>query len=439
MSDTYQISRRKFLTSGACGALGMGSLTNTITQLQLMSSATASTAGGADLVGEDYKALICIFLRGGCDMNNVLIPITTNPQAAAYLRDRDVIAIRNGVGDAALNPSGANDALPLTLPGDPLGLHPSLPRLAAMINSGGATFVTNVGTLTEPTTPANYGRVSLPHNLFSHSDQVAGWRSSIADKPNASGWGARVADLYHDNWNPQSGTSLLMSTASINQFTSGPSISEAIKIAADINLDLDTHFAQAQSPIGGELKAIARLIAGRKALANRRQIFFLDYAGFDHHQHLNIGLSELLSELDQALGAFDHAMTSLAELDKNFRHDQVTTFQVSDFNRTWTPNQSDAATAGTDHGWGTHVFVMGGAVHGGQLYGQFPELAVGGLVDVPRGDRGRWIPTTSVDQYCAVLANWLGVPMNSSEMQTIFPNLGRFADPFDSSHNLSFL
>lgn len=515
MSDSYQISRRKFLTTGTCGAMGIGSIVNTIAQLQLINSAAAATGpGGLDVVGNDYKALVCVFLRGGCDMNNVLIPINGNPQAAAYTRDRNVVSVRNGVADPVRNPAGENDALPLTLPGDPFGLHPSLPKLAALVNSGQATFATNLGTLAEPTTPSTYTSASLPRQLFSHSDQVTEWMSSIADQPYTSGWGARVADLYHANWNPQSETSMLITAAGNNQFMNGGTssqysvtssgaislagfgnssspyrnalesdgsyrtsstgnrlralerimaysnahilengystvvkrardneavVTEASGVATDIGLDLDAIFADADSSIGRELNAVAKLIAGRKCLANRRQIFFVDYSGFDNHQDINGSLGTLLANLDNALGAFNTAMTSLAALDEDFSLDQVTTFQASDFNRTWTPNSADPDTAGTDHAWGTHAFVMGGAVNGGRLYGQFPELAVGGSVDVPRGSRGRWIPTTSVDQYCAVLANWFGVPKNSSEMQAIFPNLNRFADPFDSSNPLSFL
>ena len=132
-------------------------------------------------------------------------------------------------------------------------------------------------------------------------------------------------------------------------------------------------------------------------------------------------------------------MKDLAILDSDFEYDKVTTFQASDFNRTWTPNGTNSTTAGTDHAWGTHAFVFGGAVNGGQLYGDFPELVIGGNNDVPSGSRGRWIPTTSVDQYCAVLANWFGVPPGSTEMETILPNLSRFDDPFAAGSNIAFL
>ena len=514
MSDSYKISRRKFLATGTCGAMGIGSLVNTIAQLQLINSAAAGDVGGSDVVGSDYKALVCLFLRGGCDMNNVLIPTVGNAQAEGYAADRNVVGIPNGVVDPELNPTGINATIPIAVPGHgPFGLHPSCPNLASMFHAGEAAFVTNVGTLAQPTSTANYSNVSLPKQLFSHSDQVTEWMSSIADKPYVSGWGARVADLYHSTWNPASQTSMLITAAGNNQLMNGGGVpqysvtsagaislasfgthygnalnpdgsyktgaagqrlkalerimnyshahlleegystvvrrareneaivTEASEVATSLGLDLDTIWNNhgADSNVADELKAVAKLIAGRDCLGNKRQIFFVDLGGFDNHQDINGDLGALLTTVDQAVGAFNQAMKELATLDPDFEYDKVTTFQASDFNRTWTPNSDDPTTAGTDHAWGTHAFLFGGAVNGGSFYGAFPELAVGGLDDVPSGSRGRWIPTTAVDQHVAVLARWFGVPAGSSEMETILPNLGRFEDPFGGSANLGFL
>ncbi|MDB4409161.1 DUF1501 domain-containing protein, partial [Akkermansiaceae bacterium] len=159
MSEDFpNIDRRKFLHTGSCGMMGVGSMINVLTQLQLINCAAAADVGGNDVVGSDYKAIVCLFLRGGADMNNVLIPTGGNPQAAGYTADRDVVSIRNGVVDATLNPDGIDDTLPITVPGgDPFGLHPSLSNLASMYGAGEAAFVANVGTLAEPTTPQNYG------------------------------------------------------------------------------------------------------------------------------------------------------------------------------------------------------------------------------------------------------------------------------------------
>ncbi len=514
MSDYPSLSRRQFLRTGTCGAMGVGSLINTLTQLQLINAAAAADVGGADVIGSDYKAIVCLFLRGGCDMNNVLIPTLGNPQAAGYTADRDVVSIRNGIADPALNPAGENDTLPITVPGgDPFGLHPSLPNLAAMYGSGDAAFIANVGTLAQPTTSATYSSVALPQQLFSHSNQQTEWMSSIADQPYTSGWGARVADLYHDAWNPQSQTSMLITAAGNNQFLNGGEVNqysvtstgaislasfgtnyenainpdgsyqtnstgqrlkalerimtyshghlledgynavvrrareneavvtEASTAATGLGLDFDATWATygADSGIADELKAVAKLIAGRDCLGNKRQIFFVDIGGFDTHQDINADLAAQLGQVDAAIGAFNQAMKDLAAADPDFEYDKVTTFQASDFNRTWTPNSDNAATAGTDHAWGTHTFLFGGAVNGGDVYGTFPELAVGGLNDVPSGSRGRWIPSTSVDQHSAVLAKWFGVPIGSTEMATILPNLDRFESIDAPAANLGFL
>ncbi|MDB4722778.1 DUF1501 domain-containing protein, partial [Akkermansiaceae bacterium] len=351
MSDYPSLSRRQFLRTGTCGTMGLGSLINTVTQLQLINAAAAADVGGNDVVGSDYKAIVCLFLRGGCDMNNVLIPTVGNPQAAGYTTGRDVVGIRNGVIDATLNPTGEDDTLPITVTGGaPFGLHPSLSNLASMYGTGDAAFIANVGTLAQPTTSATYRSVALPRQLFSHSDQVTEWMSSIADKPYTSGWGARVADLYHDAWNPQSQTSMLITAAGNNQFLNGGDVNqysvtstgaislasfgtnytnavntdgsyktnangqrlkalerimtyshghlledgynavvrrareneaivtEASTVATDLGLDFDTTWNTygATDGIGNELKAVAKLIAGRDCLGNKRQIFFVD-------------------------------------------------------------------------------------------------------------------------------------------------------------------
>lgn len=511
----HYLTRREFLRAGTCGAMTIGPLVNTIAQLSLVNSATASTLGSTT-IGTDYKALVCIFLRGGCDTNNVLIPRTTNPFADVYAADRGAVAVDNGIVNSSYNPSGLDATIPITVPGmDPMGLHPNLPNLAAMFAANEAAFVTNVGTLAEPTTQNSYSTSSLPKQLFSHSDQVTQWMSSIADRPYESGWGARVADLYHDTWNLSNPTSMLITAAGTNQFMNGgfnsqysitstgsislagfgtnyanaldasgnylntadgnrlkafekimqyshahiieegytgviksareseAVIAEAMEVEQSLGIDFDTIWSSysATNNLATELKAIARMIAGRECLGNKRQIFFVDLGGFDTHSSSNTRLDPLLEDLDQAIGAFNAGMKELATKDPNFEYDKVTTFQASDFNRTWTPNGTDTGAAGTDHAWGTHTFVFGGAVNGGQFYGTFPDLGVGSSDDVPSGSRGRWIPTTSVDQYAAKLANWFGVPIGSSEMETIFPNLYRFEDPFDLSGtaNLDFI
>ncbi|MEM8952853.1 MAG: DUF1501 domain-containing protein [Verrucomicrobiota bacterium] len=515
MNDqSYNLSRRSFLAKGSCGMMGIAPIINTLSQLQLVNSAAASTNGGGS-VGTNYKALVCVFLRGGCDMNNVLIPIhldasNTNTQAAGYAADRATIAINNGV-------NAPNETIPLTLPGNErFGLHPSLVNFANVFGDGDATFLTNVGTLAEPTNASNYNNVILPRQLYSHSDQTTEWMASVAEGPVTSGWGARAAELLNDTWNPNSEVSMLISAAGNAEILGGspsvPQVSvtstgaislagfsnnnspygqainpqgnyrnnrpgrrlqaleemmgysrehileegystvvrrarenealilEASSAAAGLGLDVDGIFSSfnANSNVADELKAVFRLIAGRECLGNTRQIFFVDYGSFDFHQDINLDMAGLLTDLDNALGAFNSALKQLASADVNFSHDMVTSFTGSDFNRTWTPNSDNPDTAGTDHAWGSHAIIMGGAVNGSQLYGTFPELALGGSSDIPGGARGRWIPTTSVDEFTAILANWFGVPPGSAEMTTILPNLDRFPNPF-TTPDLAFL
>ncbi len=505
MSNTPNyLSRRQFLKAGTCGSMTIGPLVNSIAQLSLVNTASASVSYNHS----DYKALVCIFLSGGADANNILIPRASHDLGEIYANERGIVGVANGVNSADVT---------LPLEGTDCGLHPSLTHMQSLYNNGNLAFVTNVGTLAEPTLKESYDSTTLPKQLFSHSDQSTEWMSSIADQPYTSGWGARVADLYNSVWNPSADTtnktSMLITASGANRLQGGGSnnqysitssgaislagfgtnyssaqttaldgtvsyynnlkgrrlkaleqimqyshahiieegYSEVIRNARDneelvalameaqtnSGVDFDTLWAGATGGIADELRIIATLIAGREKLGNNRQIFFVQMGGWDHHSLINSKLPSLLSELDSAIGAFDATMKELASKDANFSYDQVTTFNGSDFNRTFTPNKT-SSDAGTDHAWGTHTFVMGGAVAGGTLYGEYPDLGVNSSVDVPSGSRGRWIPTTSVDQYSAVLANWFGVPEGSSEMETIFPNLNRFTSPFTEEANLRF-
>ena len=507
-----QLTRRKFLQAGTCGAMSASPIMNMLTQFSLTNAALAQT-NEEDV---EYKALVCIFLKGGCDMNNVIIPANGNSYASNYALERQALAVPNGVVQETYNPSGEDATIPLIVEGhDDFGLNPNMPNLAGLFNGGDAAFITNVGTLTEPTNKAEYTSKSLPTQLFSHGDQITQWLSSVSDQKFSSGWGARAAELIHDNFNPGSNVSMLMTAAGITQLMLGGQYAQysatstgAISLsgygtnysnALDANkayLDtvegsrlqafermmnhtssnphiIDDHYnkilkrarfneesvlaaIQAEDALGvdfdqiwndyecssglaEELKTVARMIAGREALGNKRQIFFVDYNSFDHHGAINTKLPLMLAEVDKALGAFNAALRAIEAADTNFNYNQVTSFSASDFNRTWTSNNPDPASAGNDHAWGSHSFIMGGAVDGGKFYGTFPTLALGGPDDVPDGSRGRWIPTTSVDQYCAKLTNWLGVDATGSEMDAIFPNLQRFDSPFDTSlTNLDF-
>lgn len=479
------MTRRGFIRQAACAALGTGALTAAIGDLRFINSAVAQTAIS------DYKALVCIFLAGGNDSNNLIIPI--NPTEYA-----DYAAIRTDV--LALPMSGApNVALPLSplsSDGHDYGLHPACPELATLFHESKLSILFNTGTLVFPMTRAQFqgGMLQRPPQLFSHSDQVTQWQTSIPDRPPLTGWGGRCADLLAAV-QPNAPISLSVTLAGANTFEVGNTVSQySVTGSGAINLssvtgarlqsltnilalpypnlqaqayaDVGEHAIQTggvlnsaiastaaanywnvpfpttvTSPTGGipfnsslasQLRMVARLIeAGNRSAANggfgmRRQIFFCQVGGYDTHSGQTPGPGQtvigshanLLAELSQNMLAFQRAM------EQSGLSNNVTTFTASDFGRTFPCNG-----VGSDHGWGGHHLIMGGAVNGRRTYGRFPTLAVNGPDDT---STGRWIPTTAIDQYFATLATWFGV--DSGNLSTVFPNLNRFSTP-----NLGFV
>jgi uncharacterized protein (DUF1501 family) len=477
------ITRRGFIRQAACAALGTGALSAAIGDLRFINSAVAQSAIN------DYKALVCIFLSGGNDSNNLIIPTIQ----AEY---DDYAAIRSDVLAIPISGAPSNN---LTIPLSPLnsdghnyGLHPACPELATLFGEGKLAVLFNTGTLVFPMTRAQYraGILKRPPQLFSHSDQVTQWQTSVPDRPPLTGWGGRCADLL-TAVQPGAPISLSVTVAGANTFEVGNIVSQySVTTSGAINLssvsgarlqaltnilalpypnlqvqayaDVGEHAIQTggllnaaiaatspnppanwiwtvpfpttvTSPTGGnpfgsglasQLRMIARLIeAGNRSVADggfgmKRQIFFCQVGGYDTHSGQTPGTGQttvgshanLLAELSQGMHAFQRAMEQLG-LSNN-----VTTFTGSDFGRTF-PCNGD----GTDHGWGGHHLIMGGAVNGRRTYGTFPTLAVNGPDDT---DTGRWIPTTAIDQYFATLATWFGV--DNSNLSTVFPNLSRF-------------
>jgi uncharacterized protein (DUF1501 family) len=458
MTEIRGTTRRQFLRHSACAAVGMTAMANTVFDLERIAAA-------APLV--DYKSLVCVFLYGGNDGNNVIVP-TGAADYAQYAATRDALALPQ----ASLLPLH-----PLSNPpGDSRqwGLHPSLAKAQGLFNSGRAALVGNVGPLVAPLTRAEYlsRSVAVPPQLFSHSDQTVHWQTSLPDQPARTGWGGRAADLLH-SLNENARISMSISVAGTNTFQVGNVVTQ-YQVSPEGPVGLTSYVPAAQgsdassnairsllartygnlfergysgifsraldnqellsgalsgapqlttvfpdTDLGLQLKMIAQLISVRETLGLRRQVFFCSGQGFDTHGG-QVGATattgthaDLLAELDGALAAFDAAMTELRVADT------VTAFTASDFGRTYVSNGD-----GSDHGWGSHHFVLGGAVRGGRFYGQLPTLAVGGPNDA--GD-GRWIPTTSVDEYAATLARWFGVA--NSDLPLVLPNLGRFAAP----------
>ncbi len=492
--DQDHLCRRHFLRSAACAQLGYAGLVNALTQMRLFTAAANAQTGGSG----DYKALVCLFLFGGNDSNNTLIPFS-GTHRTRYQSARGILAIPPQ-DLPRIHPDNDPDAW---------GLHPSCAGMATLFNAGKLAMIRNVGTLAYPVANrAEYlsGNVPLPPQLFSHSDQQIQWQSSVPDKPYETGWGGRLADLVNAGYNSEGNVSMSISLSGINSFQVGReviqyvvnkdgatslwgygpadnryrdalnadgsykttwqgsrlrrfeeimnyshanlqeeaysqvirrardyegTIGSAVSDATATGVDFDTLFAGAQTNLGDQLKMIAKLIAGRESSGNQRQVFFCSVGGYDTHATQLPSHANLMNELSTGLKAFQDSIDALGLTDN------VLLFEASDFTRTFTPNGSSATASGSDHGWGGHKIVMGGPVRGKNLYGHYPDTTPGGPDDAG-GTRGRWIPSTSVDQYGAVIAKWFGVDSNA--METIFPNLGRFDSPFDvASANLDFI
>lgn len=447
--DPYLLSRRKFI-GNACAAVGATGLLSALAQLRMIGAVAADSS-----TSTDYKALVCLFQYGGNDSNNVLIPNDTAGYAA-YASQRTALAIPQ----SSLLPIS-----PKISDGRSWGLHPSLPEVQGLFAQGSLAILANTGTLVQPVTLAQYnaGTVALPPQLFSHADQQVQWQSSVPDQPFQTGWGGRLADLI-DAINTNSQISMSISVAGENSFqvgnvvsqfavapsgavtlagTTGGSINpmryaaqQAILNQQDVNLfqaafggvtgsaigagntlnavlnkagALKTVFPS--TSLGTQMQMIARLISVAPQLGLKRQIFFASLGGWDLHSGELPAHATLLTQLSQALNAFYSATVELGV------QQQVTTFTASDFSRTYNTNGD-----GSDHGWGSHHLIMGGAVQGGAIYGTVPTLEIGGPDDT---GRGRWIPSTSVDQYSATLASWFGV--SASNLPVVLPNIGRFA------------
>jgi uncharacterized protein (DUF1501 family) len=442
---SFQILRRNFLK-------GLGAITaaNTLPGLSLM-NAYAQAAN-------DYKALVCVFLYGGNDANNMVVPV----QSAEY----NVYA--TGRGTIAL-PQGS--LVPLTqATGTRFGLHANLAPLQQVWTNGDLALLFNTGPLVQPLTRAQYqaNRSTRPQNLFSHDDQQEQNQSAIPNNQASVGWGGRIGDRVQvmnagstvpmnisvggndiflkgqtvpaysvptggnfgltttggNTAQRQARSTAMQSLFALDRQnqqvrSAGDVISSAVNASGALNTVVNNAASAAAPAFQGlntslsrQLFAVAKMVEGRATLGLRRQIFFAQAGGFDNHQNQLADQGNRFNEVGPALRAFYNALTALG------MQDQVTLFTLSDFGRTLRVNDG-----GSDHAWGNHHIVMGGAVRGGQTYGAFPNQALGGPDDTDRD--GRWIPTTAVDQYAATLAKWFGVP--DADIPAVVPNIARFA------------
>ena len=466
-------TRREFVRQAACAAVGTLSIASTIRDLRFINAAVAQGSL------TDYKALVCVFLSGGNDCNNIIVPTGADYTNYAAARQNLALPEASLLPLTSLNPDGHS-----------YGLHPTMPEMQTLFSEQKMAMLFNVGPLVYPMTRAQYQAKSVPRppQLFSHSDQVTHWQTSLPDQPPKTGWGGRIADLMHPmqvdlvNGVPTSNSAkiaLCTSVAGANTFEVGDTFAQyhvstngAVTLSSvngsrlqamkdilaigDINLQrtafagvtksaidtgdlLNTAIAPTSgasywtspfptSSLGNQLRMIARLIeAGPRpstdanpGLNMKRQIFFCSVGGYDTHT-AQVGTADptigthanLLNELSEAVFAFQRGMQQIGQANN------VTLFTASDFGRTFPTNGQ-----GSDHGWGSHHFIVGGAVRGGRTYGAFPALQVNGPDDT---STGRWIPRVSVDEYSATLAKWFGV--SAGDLSTVFPNIGHFAAP----------
>ncbi|CAA9418802.1 MAG: hypothetical protein AVDCRST_MAG74-2821 [uncultured Pyrinomonadaceae bacterium] len=492
--------RREFIKKSGC-ALGMAAIATQVEHFGLMTALAQKTDDGMDFnPPSDYRALVCVFMAGGNDGNNTVIPNHSDTSVSNY---QSYSAARSAAGLALAQ----NTLLPISVPrmnNLTYGLNPNLGVLplagTTIINNGihelwaqgKMAIATNVGTLVAPMTRAQYqsGSIRRPFQLFSHSDQVSQYQGGRADTPVYTGWGGRVSDLRTAPDNPGGLVPMITSINGAQLFTAGnttlplaiasattplaqvlspqgfnTTAASQARLAAFNQLrtqDLGANYIKAashitdqamianqalgsnpqevtvafpNSTIGNQLKQVARIIKKRGDLVVNRQIFYVQIGSFDTHNNQIIGQGNLLAQFSQAARSFYDEMVAQGA------SNNVTLFSMSDFSRTLNP-AGVGSIAGSDHAWANHMFVIGGAVNGGNFYGvntsngtPYPNLTMNGPDDADSGSgaRGRWIPTTSVEQYASTLARWYGLP--EADMQTVFPNYNNFL----GNTNLGFM
>jgi uncharacterized protein (DUF1501 family) len=473
----FDHTRRHFLRTASFASMAGISASPFLVGLNSLAAMAQSTGA------TDYKALVCVFLQGGNDGHGTVI--ATDPDSYAAF-----VQARSGAPGLAYP---MNELLPITLltpqTGRTFALNPYLAGVQNLFNAGRLAVVANVGTLIEPVTKTqvNANSAPLPDSLFSHFDQTAAWQAIASNLGSGehTGWGGAVADLVESMNMNSNAMFTCISTAGIALFLSGMTsfqlnctsagpipigglaqplfggaagtnalnsilsaeeanlfakeyevvIQRSIQAQATLStamlpagaggipnppqfLDPMTNKLTA-NPLATSLQTVARIIGGKAGLGVTRQIFYVQLGSFDTHNNQAQQHATLLTQLGEALEYFDGLMVSLG------LGNQVTTFTASDFGRTLTSNSN-----GTDHGWGSHHFVVGGAVSGQNMYGQYPVIGTNQANDV---GEGRLIPTTSVDQYAGTLAQWFG--LSDSQVKTVLPNFANFG----SSPYLGFM
>lgn len=476
MITSFSPTRRQFLGQASCAAVSSIPVLNTLLNLSITEKLSAVTAPA----NGEYRALVCLFLSGGNDSFNMLVP----REASAYAE------YQNTRSNLALAPASLIDIHPTGLPD--FAVHSGMPAVASLFEAGDAAFIANVGTLIERVqnrTQVNTLAKQLPLGLFSHSDQIEQWQTSLPHQRSGIGWAGRAADLLQE-LNANQAVPMNISLDGSNTWQTGNDVAEyAITTGGAVALEnyefgwqqfdtnsqafgqgVDSQLAQQYSNVlmqtfntrkkaaldaynafttatsaalpggvtfpstyvGSRLQMIAKAIQGHAhaALGAKRQTFFINFGGWDHHSGVLGYQASMLPVVSAAIGAFFSSLTAMG-LQNN-----VTLFTASDFGRTLTSNGQ-----GSDHAWGGNQLVVGGSVNGKKIYGQYPSLAlnpsVGSELNPLDLGSGRLIPTTSCDEFFAELALWLGV--SPTDLPLVFPNIGEFYSPGSASAPIGFM
>ena len=468
-----EYSRRRFFGQMSCAGMGYLTFVNSILNLKGINAAAManSEVSGAD----DYKAIVCVLLAGGNDSYNMLVP-SDETHYNEYSNTRKNLALSQG---SLLDLSYTEGV-------KTWGLHPSMPGVRTLFNTNRAAFISNVGTLlNKTTTKQNYDNgTNLPIGLFSHADQIQQWQTGIPNQRLAKGWAGKMADLIGD-MNPNQNISMNISLSGSNIFQTGDNSVEyaidpqggavgmngynpdtdwivdsmrttaidsmlgqyyedifhktyinVLKNSRDAFIEFneafqDAHnFAQgdfAANPVSEAFKTIAQTISVRQTLGFKRQVFFMTFGGWDHHDGLLANQAGMLGALSQGLFDFQNAMEILNT------DDCVLTMTISDFARTLNPNSD-----GSDHAWGGNALVTGGPnlIQGGMIHGSYPSLAQGAANPL-EVYLGRLIPTLSTDEYFGEIAQWFGVA--PTDLSTIFPNINNMYTPSAGSYPIGFI
>ncbi len=463
------MGRREFLGTASCAAIGSTTLLSSILNLGVVNSLSGMNLTSQNN-GDDYKAMVCLLLSGGNDSFNMLVP-----RNSEFYQEYSATRSNLALSQSELLPLNYTDAN-----GKQFGLHPSMNGVMDLFNNNKLAFISNIGTLIEPTTKEQYlnKTVPLPKGLLSHADQIQQWQTSIPQTRSSKGWGGRMADIIKSG-NSNQNISMNISLSGTNVYQVGVDTAEyAIRSSAGgsvgINVyegnnefdlllkggvenlldkqyqdifkstfanktmhsqtnhvefsaaleqshDFATQFSD--NPVSADMELVAKTISVHEDLGMKRQIFFINFGGWDHHDNVLSNQTEMLNYVSKGLSEFQSAVEELG------LSDNVITFTMSDFGRTLTSNGN-----GSDHAWGGNVMAMGGKINGGTVFGNYPSLSIDGESDV---GGAIMLPTLSTDEYFAELAKWFGI--TGSELDYVLPNIGNFYDPYSTDLPIGFI